>query len=556
MDKLLLKLWTSVPSGETKKEDIADILVLSAKQTARYLHKWSDEGWFSYTAGQGRGNVSALFWLKDVEKVLMERAVEIIEQQPVEISSKYLLFDWSEAAKIELLERFRSKFGYSQTSGENAKLIIPGRYKLATMHPLEMADVNSANFVATVFNRLVSVDSSGKVSPELAHSWDLSWTHLRLYLKKGVKFHDGSILTAQDVAECLNRMRIYPNLRELWKPVSSISVPAPLIVDLHFPGGCSYCLHMLGMMNSSIFKESKGNLYGSGSFYVDDRHELKTVLRAFEDYYGERPLLDEIEFVQVPKDIDITYRSSKTSETEKTFLVESDSGVGVVFMNSFRDSPIRRKEVRDFIHYTIAKHRPAINKVDSRILSNGEGLLIGYGQNFVPQSLPLPHFERPIILKTTGYLKDTANWLKAVLEQEGIPVELVLMPFEDYMHDNSSEQQADLYIHGEVFEMNQDFSFYYFLVNGLSPLRPIIPTEPKLGQLLVQYRTTPFKDWHSLNLNFERTLVENSIMVPLYYAKRQIPFSEELTNVNISHFGYVDFSKLWVRPKIVNNHIM
>lgn len=556
MDKLLLKLWHSVPSGETRKEDLADILELSTKQTARYLKKWAEEGWFHYTAGSGRGKVSTLFWLRDAEEVFIARAAEIIEQEPVEISSKYLLYDWSEGGKQHLLERFRSKFGFSQNSGEIAKLIIPRRYKLATMHPLEMADVHSAHFVATVFNRLVRVDNTGNVSPELAHSWDLSWTHLRLYLKKGVKFHDGSILTAEDVAECLNRMRTYPNFSELWKPVSSISVPAPLIVDLHFPGGCSYCLHMLGMMNSSIFKETKGNLFGSGSFYVDDSHELKTVLRAFEDYYGERPLLDEIEFVQVPKDIDITYRSSETSETDETFLVESDSGVGVVFMNSFRDSPIRRKEVRDFIHYTIAKHRPAITEVDPRILPNGEGLLIGYGQKFIPQKVPLPHLERPVILKTTHYLEDTANWLKAVLEHEGIPVELVLMPFEDYMHDNGQEQQADLYIHGEVFEMNQDFSFYYFLVNGLSPLRPIIPDNPQLEQLVMRYRETPFKNWHSLNREFERTLVENSLMVPLYYGKRQIPFAAELTNVKISHFGYVDFSKLWVRPKTNNNHIM
>ncbi|MBB5180612.1 MarR-like DNA-binding transcriptional regulator SgrR of sgrS sRNA [Planomicrobium koreense] len=556
MDKLLLKLWRFVPSGETRKEDLADILELSSKQTARYLKKWAEEGWFRYTAGSGRGKVSTLFWLRDAEEVFMEHAVKIMEQEPVEISSKYLLFDWSDGAKQLLLERFRSKFGFSQNSGEIAKLIIPRRYKLATMHPLEMADVHSAHFVSTVFNRLVRVDDTGNVSPELAHSWDLSWTHLRLYLKKGVKFHDGSILTAEDVAECLNRMRTYPNFKELWEPVISISVPAPLVVDLHFPGGCSYCLHMLGMMNSSIFKESKGILLGSGSFYVDDSHELKTVLRAFEDYYGERPLLDEIEFVQVPKDIDITYRSSETSETEETFLVESDSGVGIVFMSSFRDSPIRRKEVRDFIHYTIAKQRPAITEVDPRILPNGEGLLVGYGQNFVPPRVPLPQLERPILLKTTGYLEDTAIWLKDVLEQEGIPVELVVMPFEKYMYDNGPDQQADLYIHGEVFEMNQDFSFFYFLINGLSPLRPIIPDNPQLEQLAMRYRTTPFENWHSLNREFEGTLVENSIMVPLYYGKRQIPFSAELTNVNISHFGYVDFSKLWVRPKIDDNHIM
>lgn len=556
MDRILLALWHRVPSGEIKKEEIAAILELSAKQTTRCLQKWANDGWFNYKAGRGRGKLSSLFWLQDVEERYMERALAIIDMEPVEISSKYLSFEWSETAKSRLLERFRSKFGYSQNHGEAAKLIIPRRYKLTTMHPLEMADVHSASFVATVFNRLVSVDSTGTVMPELAHSWDLSWTHLRLYLKKGVKFHDGSILTAEDVAACLDRMRTYPNFNKLWEPVTAISVPAPLVVDLHFPGGCSYCLHMLGMMNSSIFKESKDKLYGSGSFYVDDSHELKTVLRAFGDYYGERPLLDEIEFVQVPKDIDITYRSSGTGKSDKTFLVESDSGTGVVFINSFRESPTRSKEVRDFIHYAIAKHRPAIDEVDPRILANDEGLLIGYGQDHVQEKVPLPHFDKPLLLKTTGYLADISGWLKSILEQEGVPVELRPIPFEDYLHDNGHTQQADLFIHGEVFEMNQDFSFFYFLVNGLSPLLPIIPHHQELNHLLEKYRTTPFNEWRLLNAEFERTLVEQSIMVPLYYAKRQIPFSAELTNVNLSHFGYVDFSKLWVRPKIDTTHMI
>ncbi len=554
MDRILLTLWQHVPSGEIKKEEIAAIIGLSAKQTTRCLQRWAHDGWFTFTAGRGRGKLSTLFWLKDVEDCFMERVLAIIDEEPVEISSKYLLYDWSDAAKLNLLERFKSKFGYSQNSGETAKLIIPRRYKLTTMHPLEMADVHSASFVATVFNRLVSVDSKGTVIPELAHSWDYSWTHLRLYLKKGIKFHDGSALTAEDVAHCLNRIRSYPNFTELWKPVTAITVPAPLVVDLHFPEGCSYCLHMLGMMNSSIFKESKGNLYGTGSFYLDDSHELKTVLRAFENYYGERPLLDEIEFVQVPKDIDITYRSSETQETEKTFMVESDSGVGVVFMNSFRDSPIRHKDVRDYIHYAIAKHRPAINDVDRRLLPNNEGLLIGYGQNHSQKRVSLPHFDRPLILKTTGYLADISNWLKTILEKEGVPVEIMSIPFEEYLHDNAQTQQADLFIHGEVFEMNQDFSFYYFLINGLSPLLPIMSLHHKLNQLLQSYRTTPYKDWQALHATFESVLVKESLMVPLYYAKRQIPFSAELSNVRLSHFGYVDFSTLWVRPKLHNKH--
>jgi SgrR family transcriptional regulator len=550
MDRNLLALWQAVPSGKVKKEQITEILDLSAKQASRHLQKWTAEGWFTYTAGRGRGNASELQWLKNVEKLYEEQLMEIIEQEAVETSSKYLMFDWSIDAKLRLIERFRAKFGYSQDNGEIDKLIIPRRYRLMTMNPLETADVHSANFVATVFNRLVSVDSKGNVSPEIAHSWDAAPTKLRLYLKKGVKFHDGSLLTAEDVAKCLNRIRSHQNFKKLWEPVKTISVPAPLVVDFDFPGGCSYCLQMLGMITSSIFKESSGQFYGTGSFCLDNSNKLKTVLVAFKDYFGERPLLDAIEFVQVPEDFDFVYRTSQHKNQDETFIVESDSGVGVVIMNTFRDSAIKRKDVRDFLHSIILKHRHSVSEADSRILPNSEGMLIGHNQQYNLPPVERPHFEEPIVIKTTSYLENITEWLKKVFEQEGVPVEIYSIPFQEYLLDNGRDQQADLYIQGEVFEMNQDFSFYYFLINGLSPFTKIFDSDPKLSRFLPEYADTPFEEWTTLNLKIEKALVESSVLVPLYYAKRQTPFASELMNINLSHFGYVDFSKLWVRPNI------
>lgn len=550
MDKNLLALWHSVPSGDIKKEEMADVLGLSLKQTSRYIGKWASEGWFDYTSGRGRGKISTLRWLKNVEEVFEREVMNLIDQEAVEKSSKYLVYDWSQDAKLRLLDRFRSKFGFSQDSQENDKLIIPRRYKLMTMHPQETADVHSANFVATVFNRLVFVDSVGGIWPELAHSWDLSPTHLRLYMKKGVKFHDGSTLSAEDAAACLNRLRKHSNFKELWAPIKKITAAAPLVIDLEFPDGCSYCLQLLGMITSSIYKETNGKLLGTGSFYVDDSHELKTVLLAFNEFFGERPLLDAIEFVQVPEDFDIAYRSSRHQSKDETFLVESDSGVGMLFMNAFRDSPIKRKEVRDYIHWAIAKHRSSISRIDSRILPNAKGMLIGRSSDYETPPFSKPEFDKPIVIKTTGYLGESSEWLRDVLLQEGIPVEMYEMPFHEYLTDNGTGQQADIFLHGEVFEMNQDFSFYYFLINGLSPLKPMIASDPYLSGLLEQYVGTPFPEWSRLNLVAEKHLIGSSVMVPLYYAKRQIPFSADLKNINLSHFGYVDFSKLWVRPNL------
>ena len=548
MDKYLLTLWRLVPSGNIKQQELAEVLRLSAKQTTRYIQKWSTEGWLTFTPGLGRGNLSTLVWLKNVEAIFEEQVTKMIVEESVELSSKYLGLDWSAESKQRLMSTFRSKFGYLQTT--NDKLVIPKRYPFLTMHPLEAADVRSANLVANIFNRLVAVDEQGMVLPELAHSWDVTSSKLRLYVKKDIRFHDGSILTAEDIVVCLNKLRNHPQYQELWAPIHHINAPALLVIDIYFPDGCSYCLHMLGTMNASIYKESKGSLLGTGCFYLQDNNDSKTTLAAFKDYFGERPLIDLVEFVQVPEDFESVYRSTTQIKNQPTFQVNSDTGFGIVIMNSFRNSAIRRKEIRDYVHYVIAKHRHSINQADARTLPNHQGCPIGQSQTYTIQAVKRPEFPTPLVLKIVNYTQETTMWLKEVLEKEGIPIELRWVSFADNLYDDYGNQSIDLFIHGEIFEMNQNFSFFQFLKNGYSPLAAILKNDTTLNRYLADYAHTPFEDWTTLNLKVERALLDDSIMIPLYYAKRQIPFSADLMSINIKHFGYIDFSKVWVKPNI------
>lgn len=552
MEKSLLALWRAVPSGSIKQTLLANSLGLSSKQTTRLLRKWADEGWFTFTSGRGRGNASHIEWHRHVEDVYEQQLIQLIEEQSIEAAGKYLLFDWSPEVRLRLLHQFRSNFGYVQNpASQNDKLIIPRKYPLLTLHPLEAADVHSANMVANVYSRLVSVNEHGQVSPELAHSWDLTSTNLRLYLRKEVSFHDGSFLSSKDVVDCLNRLRENASYSDLWAPIADVHALSPHVLEISFPGGCSYCLQMLGMINASIYKETALHPIGSGSFYVAENNKLKTTLMAFGGYFQERPLLDIVEFLQVPEDFDFAYRSSANEHTDETFQVESDSGFGVVILNAFRDSPINRKEVRDYVHYAIAKHRYKIGQFHPRALPNHHSCLIGQKQSYLQPQPVCPQIEKPLIIKAANYTNGATRWLKSALESEGIPVEVEWLSFRDKLLDTKEDQTADLFVHGEVFEMNQNFSFFYFLSNGYSPLAAIMKSQPRFNHYMQQYAETPFEQWTALNLEIERDLIESAIMLPLYYEKRQIPFSVDLMNISISHFGYVDFSKLWVRPLIL-----
>ncbi|QTC42888.1 SgrR family transcriptional regulator [Bacillus sp. V3] len=550
MENKLLTLWRYYPSGSIRVEEISETLQLSHKQTTRYLKKWNEEGWISFTPGRGRGNVSSLKWKRDVEEIFEEKVVKFIEEEPVERSSKYLMYDWSTDSKMRLMNKFQTKLGFVQASED--KLIVPKRYPFFSIHPLEAADVLSAHLAANVYNRLVSITEEGDIIPEIAHSWDASSTKLRLYLKKDVQFHDGSILTAGDVTACLERFRAHPNYKELWSPVDIISAAAPLIVDIHFTGGCSYILPMLTMMCGSIYKENKGRILGTGCFSLEENTDTKTTLAAFKGHFQERPLLDAVEFVQVPQDFKGIYHSPSEGSHSSSVEVESDSGFGAVIMNVCPDrvSQIQRIEVREYLHWIIAKHRGTISDCDPRWTPNGMSVLGSHHHQLTVSEPVRPQFEEPIIIRCANHTAKATQWLIDIFENEGIPSDVRWFSFADTLTRQPDTLDVDLFIHGEIFESNQDFSFYHFLKNGFSPLYQLFSEDEKWKGRLEQYRHTPFEEWAALNLKLEKMLIKESIMIPLYHEKKYIPFSTDIMNIEFKHFGYVDFSKLWVRPEV------
>src|SRR5664279_122784 len=68
------------------------------------------------------------------------------------------------------------------------------------------------NIAEHVFDKLVQMDPDSKMIPGIATSWktidDKTW---EFKLRKGVKFHDGSELTAEDVVFSINRVPNIPN---------------------------------------------------------------------------------------------------------------------------------------------------------------------------------------------------------------------------------------------------------------------------------------------------------------------------------------------------------
>jgi peptide/nickel transport system substrate-binding protein len=107
-----------------------------------------------------------------------------------------------------------------------------------SLNPALNGTSDDSNFTALDYDSLIYQAPNGTFEPDLAASWHYVGTgnkEFELTLRSGVKFSDGSPLTAQAVKNSLDYYRkvIGPE-QSLISALTSVTVSGPLTVDLHF----------------------------------------------------------------------------------------------------------------------------------------------------------------------------------------------------------------------------------------------------------------------------------------------------------------------------------
>ena len=158
-----------------------------------------------------------------------------------------------------------------------------------------------------VYDYLIDIDAQSNIIPRLATEWGASEGGLTytFQLADGVKWHDGSDFSANDVAWTFNRLRNSEGTptADLFANVESIEATGDLEVVFKLAEPNSFFLFDLSDNHALILKEgtedAASNFNGTGPFKVDryspeDRIELV----ANEDYFiPGQPKLDRVEIV-------------------------------------------------------------------------------------------------------------------------------------------------------------------------------------------------------------------------------------------------------------------
>ncbi len=141
-----------------------------------------------------------------------------------------------------------------------------------------------------VFDSLTRVDSSGAVLPALALRWqsqnaDHRW---QFWLRPGVRFHDGSLLTSDGVVQSLT----HSCTQCPWTAVRSLGDSVVFTLassDPVLPAELARSLYVVSRQDAS------GNLVGTGAFRFVSQSNGLLSLAAVDDAWQGRPFVDAVE---------------------------------------------------------------------------------------------------------------------------------------------------------------------------------------------------------------------------------------------------------------------
>lgn len=203
--------------------------------------------------------------------------------------------------------------GHSGPAGPNT-LVIGGAKDIVSPDPYRTNDADSAYVYQLIFDPLATIGPDGRVRPMLAERWDVSADGLTytFQLRKGVKFHNGDEVTADDVVFSLRRafdpanaagrkaenIRVIKNYAAVGRDKIQITLEFPFAP---FPAALSSLFIQPRKAVEAAGAQFEKQPIGSGPFkLVEWVINNRVVLEANPNYWLKKPQLERVIIRPIP----------------------------------------------------------------------------------------------------------------------------------------------------------------------------------------------------------------------------------------------------------------
>lgn len=198
--------------------------------------------------------------------------------------------------------------GEQAGSAKRTDLVLGAIGEPKTLDPTQVSDLVVYYVTHQIYDNLIYYGTDQTLTPGLAESWTYSddGTEITFKLKEGVKFHNGDVMTADDVVFSLNTAMassFTKGVTAVMDKVEKVDDNTVVLKLKHSYGPIEYCIasSQLVIVNKKAYEadpEGYGRKpIGTGPYqFVEWKSGDKIILKAFEDYYKGPAEIKDVTF--------------------------------------------------------------------------------------------------------------------------------------------------------------------------------------------------------------------------------------------------------------------
>ncbi|WP_041210072.1 HTH-type transcriptional regulator SgrR [Aeromonas jandaei] len=538
---------------EISLAEVAALLCCTPRNARLLLRRMQDQGWLNWTAEAGRGRRSRLTLLDSQESLTRRRLRDLLSEGQLAQAVR-LAEDRLDLLTPLLLEQL------GQATREGRQILrVPYYRPLPQLLPTGPMRRSEVHLSRQIFNGLTRRnEENGEIEGDLAHHWEqVGPCHWRFYLRPAVRFHHGRELVVEDVVESLLALRDRP----LFAHLARLESPWPRTLDLYLDSPDPLLPDLLAEPVAAILpRELKGEAgfalqpVGTGPYRVIANDPLQLRLAAFDDYFGLRALLDEIDIWMLPElaeRLESHLQLGRDSPELGIMRGESELESGCYFLlQDERSRALQDPALRYWIIQLLspvalmARVAPELQRGWTSAL----GMLPHWREALPPpqprpQSLP----QRLVLACFNQHIEfnECAGAMADLLWSQGIELEVRTLDYGRWV--SGEDEDVDLWLGTLNLEHEGPFAPYGWL-QGTPLLRRVWGSQLPLWQGLTQWRASGAEPGPRALM---ARVQQQGWFVPLFHHWLELESRTGVHGVRMTALGWFDFRSAWLRPELV-----
>ncbi|MDU1747739.1 MAG: HTH-type transcriptional regulator SgrR [Klebsiella aerogenes] len=536
LQQQFIRLWQCCDgrSQQTTLNELAEMLSCSRRHMRTLLNLMEARGWLAWESEAGRGKRSRLTFLYTGLALQQQRAEDLLEQDRID-QLVQLVGD-----KTAVRQMLISHLGRSFRQGRHILRVLYYR-PMKNLLPGSALRRSETHIARQIFSALTRVnEENGELEADIAHHWQqISPNHWRFFLRPGIHFHHGRELEMDDVIFSLQRSSELP----LFSHIERIVSPTAWTLDIHLSQPDRWLPWLLGQVPAMALPQEWRTMenfssmpIGTGPYAVARNNQNQLKIHAFEEYFGYRALIDEVNVWVLPE-ISEEPNGGLTLQgnTESEKAVESRLEEGCYYLLFDSRSPLGgNDDVRRWLSYLF---QPA-----NLLYHAGEH----YQGNWFPAYGLLPRWhharshacEKPAGLEsvTLTYYRDHVEHrviggiMRALLAEHQVRLNIQELEYDDW---HRGETVSDIWLNSVNFTLPIDFSLFAYLYE-VPLMHHCIPIDWEADA----------NRWRAGEFNpatWSQQLLEKQHIVPLIHHWLMIQGQRSMRGVRMNTLGWFDF---------------